>query len=128
MKAKRILVCGLLVVSYSVGSVTHAEEVVGRSPDRIGGQLTGGYVAFLVGGAAGGPLGAIAGGAIGAWVGGVAQESLGLAGERYQLKTESGELITLRSPNHRFELGDEVRIERGRPRPIVAQIEPQLSR
>lgn len=125
MRVKNVFLCGVLIAGYSLASVTHAEEVVGRNPDRTGGQLGGGVVAFLVGGAVGGPLGAFVAGAIGGWVGGEIQESMGWAGNRYQIRTASGGIVSLRSPNHRFALGDEVRIEKGRPRPVAAQLNAQ---
>ena len=127
MQGKNTLLAALLVGAYSLAGASHAEEVVGRSPDRIGGQLSGGTAAFLVGGGLGGPVGALVGGAIGAWMGGHTQESLGLAGERYQLRTEEGETYTLRSPQHQFELGDQVRVEGGRPLPLTAHHSAQTN-
>lgn len=91
--------------------VAQATEVVDHSDDNTGGQVTGGFTLFLIGGAAGGPLGAIAGGLLGAWAGGESQQQAGLSGNRYTVRTEQGETRSFRSPNRQFEIGDRVTID-----------------
>lgn len=85
-----------------------ADEVIDSRPDNATGQVLGGWASVLIGGAAAGPAGAIVGGLAGAWLGGEAQQAAGLSGERYVVKTDSGEIEDRRSPNHHFEKGDRV--------------------
>jgi len=117
MKVKKAL-CGLLIISYTLAANTNAGEVVGRNPDQTEGKILGGFTALLIGGAMAGPFGALGAGVIGAWSGGKAQASMGLSGERYQILTENAKVIDRRSPNHRFNIGDKVKIENGRPYPL----------
>ncbi|WP_461517048.1 hypothetical protein [Porticoccus sp.] len=94
-----------------VAPATQAAEVIGHRDDNTGGQVSGGFSLFLIGGAAGGPLGAIAGGLLGAWAGGEAQQQAGLSGDRYAVKTAQGETLSFRSPNRQFDIGDQVKID-----------------
>ena len=81
--------------------------------------MIGGGTAVLLGGAAGGPIGAIVGGILGAWLGGEVQQVTGASGDAYLVKTDDGEVLRLRSPNHQFEVGDAVSIQGIRPVPVA---------
>lgn len=105
---RKIVVIGLFPLLIT--PVAQAAEVIGHSDDNTGGQVTGGFTLFLIGGAAGGPLGAIAGGLMGAWAGGGTQQQVGLSGDRYTVRTEQGETHSFRSPNQQFQVGDQVDI------------------
>lgn len=96
---------------------SQAAEVIGHDDDNTGGQVSGGFTLFLIGGAAGGPLGAIAGGLLGAWAGGEVQQQAGLSGDRYAVRTEQDETLSLRSPNQQFEIGDRVTVDGIRLKP-----------
>ncbi len=119
MQAKKVL-CGLLIASYTMAATVSADEVVGRSPDQTEGQAIGGATALLVGGAIAGSFGALCAGIVGVWSGGKIQESLGLSGERYHVRKENGALVDRRSPNYTFNIGEKVKLENGRVRPLNA--------
>lgn len=106
---RKIVAIGLFPLLLA--PIAQAAEVIGHSDDNTGGQVTGGFTLFLLGGAAGGPLGAIAGGLLGAWAGGETQQQAGLSGDRYTVRTEQGETRSFRSPNRQFEIGDRVTID-----------------
>lgn len=106
---RKIAVIGLFPLLIT--PVAQAAEVIGHSDDNTGGQVTGGFTLFLIGGAAGGPLGAIAGGVLGAWAGGETQQQAGLSGDRYTVTTDQGETRSFRSPNQKFKIGERVTID-----------------
>jgi len=103
-------IAALTLLPILLTSAAQAAEVIGHSDDNTGGQVTGGFTLFLLGGAAGGPAGAIVGGLVGAWSGGETQQQAGLSGNRYSVRTEQGEIRSFRSPNRQFEIGDQVEI------------------
>lgn len=107
-----------LATSFSLSSIAvTADTIVESHVDNTGGRMIGGITAFLIGGLAG-PAGSLLALIPGAWVGENAQEGLGLSGQAYSIKKENGEIVRLRSPNHQFDLGDEVKIDGIRPKPI----------
>ncbi|MFT6419654.1 MAG: energy-converting hydrogenase Eha subunit B [Porticoccus sp.] len=105
---KKITAAGL--ITLLITPAIHSAEVIGHSNDNTGGQVTGGSILFLIGGAAGGPAGALVGAFLGTWVGDKTQQQAGLSGDRYTVITEQGETHAFRSPNREFELGDQVDI------------------
>jgi outer membrane lipoprotein SlyB len=112
-----VVVVFLLTLSHM--PLLQAAEIVAQRSDNLSGQMLGGWVAVLVGGAAGGPLGAIAGGALGAWLGGEAQQLAGASGDAYLVKMDDGEVRRLRSPNQQFEVGETVSVKGIRPVPVA---------
>ena len=111
----RILATGLITLTLYAGSAA-AAEVTGHSPDKTGGRILGGWTAFLIGGAVAGPVGAIVAGLGGAWAGGEVQDASGNSGQLHQVRTDSGETVTLRSPGRTFAVGEQVSIDGMRPR------------
>ena len=105
---RKIAAAGL--IALLIPPAIQAAEVIGHSSDNTGGQITGGSILFLIGGAAGGPAGALVGALVGTWVGDKTQQQAGLSGDRYTVRTEQGETHAFRSPNREFELGDQVDI------------------
>ncbi|GAB3395349.1 hypothetical protein [Azotobacter armeniacus] len=105
------LTLGLLTVSS-----VHADEIVREVQDQTSGKATGGMSGMMVG-AVGGPIGAVVGAGIGALFGGSAQEASGTSDRAYVVRTDSGELKTVRSPNRTFAAGDKVEIRGNRPHP-----------
>ncbi len=108
-----------LIALYSSATVASSAEVIGRAPDNTSGRLIGGWSAFLLGGAAAGPLGAIAGGLAGAFAGSQTQESAGLSGNIYWVRTDDGAVQRFRSPQHTFSKGDLVSINGIRIKPLT---------
>ncbi len=119
MSDRKVVVPAVLML-FLCTPMLRAAEVVAERADNLGGQMIGGSTAVLIGGAAGGPIGAIAGGILGAWLGGEVQQAAGVSGDAYLIKTDDGEVHRLRSPNHRFEVGDSVAIKGIRPVPMIA--------
>lgn len=99
---------GLLAVQAAQA----AEVVAEREENSIGagfGGLTG-----LMAGAAGGPVGAVLGAAAGWWSGAQVQRASGQSGTAYVVRHEDGREQWVRSPHARFEVGQQVELERGR--------------
>lgn len=111
----KILATGLITLTLCTGNIG-AAEVAGQSPDKTGGRILGGWAAFLIGGAAAGPVGAIVAGLGGAWAGGEVQDASGNSGQLYQIRADSGETVTLRSPGRTFAVGEQVSIDGMRPK------------
>lgn len=109
----KIAALSLLVVGQAVS----AAEVVGEVADHTAGKVFGGAAGLLVGGAiAGGPVGALVGGLVGIFGGGLFQEEAGLGQRAYQVKSEDGALVEVRSPNASFAPGDAVVVSGNRLR------------
>jgi len=102
-----VLVCALSAMQAAMA----ADTVVDTAPDTIVGKGVGGMSGFLVGGAVAGPLGAIGVGLASLWLGGEVQEATGLHDEAYVVRHEDGTTETVRSPNVKVAVGDEVRVE-----------------
>ncbi|WP_461481643.1 hypothetical protein [Porticoccus sp.] len=111
LKTFRKITAAIALSTLLLAASAQGAEVIGHGDDNTGGQVSGGFSLFLIGGAAGGPLGAIAGGLLGAWAGGEAQQQAGLSGDRYAVRTEQGETLSFRSPNRQFAIGDRVNID-----------------
>jgi hypothetical protein len=94
-----------------------ADQVVREVPDTTAGKGFGALTGMMVG-AAGGPVGALIGAGVGFFVGGSVQQAGGLTETAYEVKDAQGDVSTVRSPNARFEVGQQV--TRKGPR-VVAQ-------
>ncbi|SEP77728.1 hypothetical protein SAMN04244573_00423 [Azotobacter beijerinckii] len=105
------LTLGLL----TIGSV-NADEIVSEAKDQTSGKATGGMSGMMIG-AVGGPIGALVGAGVGALFGDSAQDVTGASDRAYVVRTDSGELKTVRSPNRVFAVGDKVEIRGNRPYP-----------
>jgi len=96
-----------------------AEQVVREVPDTTAGKGFGALTGLMVG-AVGGPVGALVGAGAGFFAGSSVQEATGLTETAYEIKDAQGEVSTVRSPNARFEPGQQV-TRKG------ARLEPQDS-
>ncbi|MEZ5492073.1 MAG: hypothetical protein R3F50_17445 [Gammaproteobacteria bacterium] len=112
----KVLAMTALLISQS--PFTAADVVVEQHDDNTGGKMVGGITAFLIGGLAG-PAGSLLAILPGSWIGKNVQQDLGLSGQAYTVEKANGERIKLRSPNHKFEIGDKVHIEGIRPKPVT---------
>ena len=121
MSVRRIAVLFSLML-LSATPMLRAAEIVAHRPDNLSGQMLGGWVAVVLGGAAGGPVGAIAGGFVGAWLGGEVQQAAGASGDAYLIKTDDGDVQRFRSPKHQFGVGEAVAIKGIRPVPIADDV------
>ncbi|MCV3801992.1 hypothetical protein OHU52_17975 [Pseudomonas aeruginosa] len=91
--------------------LAHSAEVISADRDRTVGYSAGGVVGVMVGAALGGPLGAIAGAALGALGGASVQQATGLSENAYTVRYEDGTTERFRSPNARFDAGDQVQVQ-----------------
>ncbi|MFU2328910.1 hypothetical protein D3C81_351460 [compost metagenome] len=96
-----------------------ADQVVREVPDTTAGKGFGALTGLMVG-AVGGPVGALVGAGAGFFAGSSVQEAAGLTETAYEVKDTQGEISTVRSPNARFEPGQQV-TRKG------ARLEPQDS-
>ncbi|EMJ8373345.1 hypothetical protein ACNAQR_27480 [Pseudomonas aeruginosa] len=87
--------------------LAHSAEVISADRDRTVGYGAGGVVGVMVGG----PLGAIAGAALGALGGASVQQATGLSENAYTVRYEDGTTERFRSPNARFDAGDQVQVQ-----------------
>ncbi|MCT5094616.1 hypothetical protein LZL90_15730 [Pseudomonas aeruginosa] len=87
--------------------LAHSAEVISATV----GYGAGGVVGVMVGAALGGPLGAIAGAALGALGGASVQQATGLSENAYTVRYEDGTTERFRSPNARFDAGDQVQVQ-----------------
>lgn len=111
-----VLVCMLSATQYAAA----ADTVVATTPDTALGKGIGGMSGFLIGGAVAGPIGAIGVGLAGLWLGGETQEATGLHDDAYVVQREDGSMQTVRSPNVKVAVGDQVRVVGRRPVPVGA--------
>jgi len=112
---KKFGILALTIGMLTVSSV-NADEIVREVADQTSGKATGGMTGMMVG-AVGGPIGALVGAGVGALLGGSAQDVAGGSDRAYVVRTDSGELKTVRSPNRTFAAGDKVEIRGNRPHP-----------
>jgi outer membrane lipoprotein SlyB len=84
-----------------------ADQVVREVPDTTAGKGAGVVTGLMVG-AVGGPIGALIGAGAGFFAGSSVQEAAGLTETAYEVKDAQGEVSTVRSPNARFEPGQQV--------------------
>ncbi|MFU5485078.1 hypothetical protein ACQUHU_24835 [Pseudomonas aeruginosa] len=91
--------------------LAHSAEVISADRDRTVGYGAGGVVGVMVGAALGGPLGAIAGAALGALGGASIQQAADLSENAYTVRYEDGTTERFRSPNTRFDAGDQVQVQ-----------------
>lgn len=84
-----------------------ADQVVREVPDTTAGKGYGALTGLMVG-AVGGPIGALVGAGAGFFAGSAVQASAGLSETAYEVKDAQGEISTVRSPNARFEPGQQV--------------------
>lgn len=87
--------------------VCMADQVVREVPDTTAGKAVGVVTGLMVG-AVGGPVGALIGAGAGFFAGSSVQEATGLTETAYEVKDTQGEISTVRSPNARFEPGQQV--------------------
>lgn len=95
-----------------------AAEVVAEKEENSVGTGFGGLTGLMVGAAAGGPIGAVVGAVVGGWSGAQVQSASGNTGTAYMVRDDEGEERWIRSPNRRFEPGQQVDLNQGR---IVAR-------
>ena len=84
-----------------------ADQVVREVPDTTAGKGFGALTGMMAG-AAGGPIGAIIGAAGGFFAGSAVQTGIGKTETAYEVKDAQGEMSTVRSPNARFAVGQQV--------------------
>ncbi|NUU35525.1 hypothetical protein [Pseudomonas sp. C2B4] len=84
-----------------------ADRVIREVPDTTAGKGFGALTGMMAG-AAGGPIGAFIGAGVGFFAGSSVQEAVGKTETAYEVKDALGEISTVRSPNARFEIGQEV--------------------
>ncbi|KII27504.1 hypothetical protein NL64_27390 [Pseudomonas fluorescens] len=84
-----------------------ADQVIREVPDTTAGKGFGALTGMMAG-AAGGPIGALIGAGVGFFAGSSVQKALGKTETAYEVKDAQGEIRTVRSPNARFEIGQQV--------------------
>lgn len=84
-----------------------ADQVIREVPDTTAGKGFGALTGLMVG-AAGGPIGILVGAAGGFFAGSALQAGIGKSETAYEVKNAQGEISTVRSPNGRFEVGQQV--------------------
>ncbi|WP_460122300.1 hypothetical protein [Pseudomonas sp. S2_C03] len=84
-----------------------ADQVVREVPDTTAGKGAGVVTGLMVG-AVGGPIGALIGAGAGFFAGSSVQEAAGLTETAYEVKDAKGEVSTVRSPNAKFDVGQQV--------------------
>jgi len=109
---------GILTLTFSLLALSsvQADEIVGETEERTSGQSAGGLTGMMVG-AIGGPIGALVGAGVGALGGSSSQEASATGDRTYQVRTDSGRVRAVRSPNRR---GNPVEIRDNRPNPKSA--------
>lgn len=91
-------------------SAAIADEVISQEGDTTVGSGFGAGTGLLVGGAVGGPVGALVGAGVGLFVGSGVQSATGQEGHAYQVRSSTGEVRTVRSPNEEFAIGQQVEV------------------
>ena len=99
-----------LSLSLAFSSIALADEVIREVPDNTAGRGYGTLTGLMVG-AVGGPIGAIVGAGAGFWIGHSVQQTAGLSDTAYEVRNAQGELKTVRSPNARFAVGEQVQMK-----------------
>ncbi|SIQ13214.1 hypothetical protein [Aquipseudomonas alcaligenes] len=108
----------LALLAFTTGLLAmqslQAAEVVAEREENAVGTGFGGLTGLMVGAAAGGPVGAVVGVAVGGWSGAQVQRASGQSGTAYRVRDEAGEERWVRSPQRRFERGQQVDLRQGR--------------
>lgn len=84
-----------------------ADQIIRVVPDTTAGKGVGVLTGMMVG-AVGGPIGALVGAAGGFFAGSAVQGGIGKSETAYEVKNAQGDISTVRSPNGRFEVGQQV--------------------
>jgi len=103
-----------LSISLLAAGGAQADEVLSATNDNTAGKAVGGLTGVMVGGALGGPAGALIGAGVGWLAGWGVQEGTGLSENAYRVRTASGDVQVVRSPNRHFAAGEQVDREGGR--------------
>lgn len=100
---------GILALSLTLVTVSsvHADEVLSETRDHTAGKAAGGVTGLMIG-AVGGPIGALVGAGVGMLIGGAAQDGTDSHDRAYVIRTDEGEIKTVRSPNRVFAVGEQV--------------------
>ena len=113
---------GILTLTFSLLALMSnapADERTRETEDHAAGQSAGGMTGMMVG-AIGGPIGALIGAGVGALVGSSGQEAANSGEHAHQVRTDSGTVKTVRSPNRRFAAGEQAEVRGNRPHPTSA--------
>lgn len=110
---KRLALLAITTGLLAMQSLQAAEVVAEREENAVGTGF-GGLTGLMVGAAAGGPVGALVGVAVGGWSGAQLQRASGQSGTAYRMRDEAGEERWVRSPQRRFERGQQVELRQGR--------------
>ncbi|HBZ93889.1 MAG TPA: hypothetical protein DEO91_09335 [Pseudomonas sp.] len=106
----------LALLAFSLGlaatSVLQAAEVVAEREENSIGAGFGGLSGLMLGAAAGGPVGALVGAAAGLWSGAQVQYGREKSGSSYVVRREDGREQWVRSPNGRFQRGQQWEMNR----------------
>ena len=106
------------LLAFTIGLLAaqsaQAVEVVAQKEENLVGTSFGGLTGLMVGAVAGGPVGAVVGAAVGGWSGAQVQRASGQSGTAYRVRDEAGEERWVRSPQRRFERGQQVDLRQGR--------------
>lgn len=116
MKPVNVVVLSASLCFFGV-STAIADEVISQEGDTTVGSGFGAGTGMLVGGAAGGPIGALVGAGIGYFAGSAVQSGTGQEGHTYTVRSSTGEVKTVRSPNEVFAVGQQVEVSGIRLRP-----------
>lgn len=100
-----------IVLSFTLcallSPLCQADQVIREVPDTTAGKGYGALTGMMVG-AAGGPIGALIGAGAGFFAGSSVQEASGKTDTAYEVRDAHGDISTVRSPNARFEVGQQV--------------------
>lgn len=96
-----------VTLCLSLSPLCMADQVVREVPDTTAGKGVGVVTGLMVG-AVGGPVGALIGAGAGFFAGHSVQEAAGLTETAYEVLDAEGDISTVRSPNARFEPGQQV--------------------
>lgn len=104
----------VVVLSATLGifgaSAAIADEVISQEGETTVGAGFGAGTGLLVGGAVGGPVGALIGAGVGMFAGSGVQSATGQEGHAYKVRSNTGEVRTIRSPNEEFAIGQQVEV------------------
>ncbi|MFK4073313.1 hypothetical protein ACI2KX_06370 [Ectopseudomonas khazarica] len=104
---KHIALLALSLGLLAVSSAQAAEVLAERADNSVGAGF-GGLSGLMLGAAAGGPIGAMVGALFGGWSGAQVQDATGHSGTAYVVRHEDGREQWVRSPNARFDVGQQV--------------------
>ncbi|MFK8331801.1 hypothetical protein M2D63_017480 [Pseudomonas sp. BJa5] len=89
-------------------SAAIADEVISQEGDTTVGSGFGAGTGLLVGGATGGPIGALVGAGAGWFIGSGVQSVTGQQEHAYTVRSDTGEVTTVRTPHQTFAVGQKV--------------------